>query len=136
MNAELYLANEFLANLGSTWDDNGTPRNVCICANVVRVEDTRDDGTLGQGVIVVYGQNGDGEFQQDVSGTMITAVVGFDIVAFLPHSPSLYRFQQRFHELFHEQPTRGRCKLATLAATSYNEDLRAYAAQWRVLVRA
>ena len=131
MNTDTYLHNEFLGQLGSTWTDAGQARKVRICPNVVRVEDTTNKTDL----LLVYGKNGEGEFQEDLN-SMIVNQVGYDILAFLTQHSALSRFQERFLELFGSQPDAGRVKLATLPSTSYNEELRAYAAQWRVRVRA
>ena len=131
MNTETYVHEEFLGQLGSAWDDAGVSRTVNICPVVLRAEDQKDKDDL----IIVYGRNGDGEFQEDVSGMIVTEI-GYDIVAFLPHHTSIARLQERFTRLLDEQPEPRRVKLATHPSTSYNEDLRAYSAQWRVRVRA
>lgn len=137
MSTETYLSKDFFQPLAGGWDDlkGGQPhtRAVHVCANVVTAEEK--DNFDDDDVIVVYGKNGEGEFQTDLCGK-IPVDVGYDVAVFLPDNPALSRFQERFLLLVSEQPVTGRLRLDALPRTAYNEDLRAHMAQWRVLVRA
>lgn len=142
MNAQQYMANEFFKALWASrqdnikaWHDGSKDRTVYLCPVVVRVEDTgsteghiRDDR-----LVLVYGQTGEGEVAEDLNGGF-PSKVEFSVAAFLSSAPALARFQERFLRLFHQQPHPRRASLAQSAETLYNEDLRAYQAQWTVMV--
>lgn len=137
MNALQYMGTQFFAPIRPTWTDGSTTRTTYLCPVVVRVEDTgsteghiRDDR-----LVVVYGQTGEGETQDDLN-SYFPSKLEFSVAAFLASSPALARFQERFLELFDEQPQPDRVRLAQPAETLYNEDLRAYQAQWTVMVDA
>ena len=140
MNPDTYIREGFLDLLGSSWtdkypDEQGAEvtkvRKILLCNEVIRAEDVKDREDL----VIVYGRNGEGELQQDLT-SIREMEVGYDIIAFLRRHDSVLAFLQRFIDLLGEQTDTGRVKLATLPSTAYNEDLRAYSAQWRVLVRA
>lgn len=132
MGTETYLTKHLLAPIVPIWADNGANRRVHLWPVTLPPTVERDEHS---DVIIVYWLTGEGERIEDLRGdTLINE--GYVILATAPNAEVLERFRTKFEELVYTQPESRRLRVVGSAATLYNEDLSAIAAQWNVTVQA
>lgn len=135
---ETYLLNEFFGGFGATvqeykWTDGAVERALHVCPLSVRIDEDIPPIIEKGSIFITYSSDG---------GTRLPSLHGdslmsedFDIIVTTRDNPVLSRFKRVFERLVFTQPTPNRLRVAEGPTSVYNENIRAFGAEWKVRVK-
>lgn len=136
---ETYLLTHFFGGFGATpseykWNDGGTERAIHICPLSVRIEEDLPPVIDKGAVFITYASDGGARLPSLHGDSLMSE--NFDVIVTAKDNPVLARFKRVFERLVYLQPTPNRLRVAEGPASIYNENIRGFAAEWKVRVKA